>query len=130
MQATCQICKRRFRQNRGGRPRKACFECRPVRVRSEASPVAVVPDGVEPARGELEQATFAELAGRGRQETTAGVLALTIARSIDRGGHTGSQVAALAARLLDASAVAVKGAPKAADAVDELQAMRDRIKGA
>lgn len=129
-QLRCRTCRNKFTPARGTN-RVNCYTCRPSRLRTPAAADVVSLPVAEPTeRGELETATFAELAGRGRQSTTAGVLALTIARSIDHGGHTGSQVAALAARLLDAAAVALKGAPKAADGVDELQEMRKRIRGA
>ncbi|MGH3679586.1 MAG: hypothetical protein ACRDT2_04910 [Natronosporangium sp.] len=68
---------------------------------------------------------MAQLAAVGRGATLEGALVLKLARDLDQGGHTGSQTAALAARLMDATKVALAGAAPEADVIDELKARRD-----
>lgn len=122
----CRKCRVQFSRPMGSR-RLDCEKCSPPRVRSTpAEPVAEVAElAPERARGDLETTTLVELAAVGRAETTAGALALYLARQLDAGGHTGSQTAALAARLLEARAQAVAGATPTDDAVDELRRRRE-----
>ncbi len=115
-----------------GRPRKWCTDCRPVRTtvkgdQPAALAAVVVPPDAEP--GPLERAALAELGAVDRVETLAGAAVLDLARSLDQGLHTGSQRAALHARLLDARRVALEGASRKADSVDELQQRRRALRG-
>jgi hypothetical protein len=80
--------------------------------------------------GPVEGATVEEVTALGRADSVAGRLAVHLAREIDRGEHTGAAQAALAARLLVTMREARAGATRAVDAVDELQARRNRTRGA
>jgi hypothetical protein len=121
----CKTCKQRFTRVKGSR-RIHCETCRPPRARSVA-PAEVLDLVPKPPRplGELEGQALADLQAAGRAQTTEGALALYLARQLDAGGHTGSQTAALAARLMDAKTRAVAGAKPKDDFVDELRRRRE-----
>jgi hypothetical protein len=126
----CRKCEARFTRAKGSR-RLDCESCSPPRAKSIGEPGA---SGTAAARGlptervcgELEAQTRSDLTSVGRHETTEGALALYLARQLDAGGHSGSQTAALAARLLEAKMKAVAGALPTNDAVDELRRRRER----
>jgi hypothetical protein len=120
----CRQCGRQFTPERGTN-RINCFECHPSRKQSP--PVATVAQmGSESDVGSLEAAHKIELAASGRLETPGGRLVLYLARQLDGGGHTGSQTAALAARLMEAHRVAMSGATATGDRVNELEERRRR----
>lgn len=115
-----------------GRPRKWCTDCRPARTTvRDGGPSSVVglPSTPDAEPGPLERAALAELGAVSRVDTLAGAAVLDLARSLDHGLHTGSQRAALHARLLDARRVALEGASRPSDAVDELQQRRRALRG-
>lgn len=122
----CKTCKERFTRIQGSR-RIHCETCRPPRTRSPAPAEVVDLAPKRPRRqlGELEEQTLADLHAAGCAQTTEGALALYLARQLDTGGHTGSQTAALAARLMDAKTRAVAGAKPKDDFVDELRRRRE-----
>ena len=112
-----------------------CPDCNPPRVKSEPAglesasnePTASVTGLLNaPVMGLLEAQTLADLQAVERHLTTAGAAALHVARQLDAGGHSGSQTAALIARLLDAVEKAMAGARPVADALDELRDRRQR----
>lgn len=78
------------------------------------------------ARGGVYGATFAELSAAGRTTTSLGQVALALAERLDDGsGETGSSLASVAREWRAVLAVAVQGAVKISDPVDELQARRE-----
>jgi len=117
----------RFSRPLGSR-RIWCEKCRPPVVKS--APVVQLDIGDQPARSPLEQSAFLELAAVGRQDTPRGLLYLGLCRQFEAGGHTGSQMAALSARILEAQRAALEGAPRPGDVVDDLQARRNRARRA
>ena len=122
----CQKCHERFTRPPGS-SRLTCYDCNP-RVRSSRKAALAAVDAAVP--GELEQAALDELKARGRESEPAGKLWVYLMRLLDRGGHSGSQAAVLAARALDAQQRALAGARRPADFVDELQQRRNRLRGA
>jgi len=113
-----------------GRPRTKCEECSPTRPRNRGAktrPAAVVrlpppaterPQETPAAPGGLLGTTRAQLAAHGRDETPDGVLALTLAASIEQGTHTGSSLAALAREFRTVLAAAMEGTTPTADVID------------
>jgi len=109
-----------------GRPRTKCDECSPKRIRNRgrASVVRLAPaaTGGGPAApepdGSLSGTVRAQLAAHGRDTTPDGVLALTLAASIDQGTHTGSSLAALAREFRTVLAAALEGTSPEADVID------------
>jgi hypothetical protein len=89
-------------------------------------PSEVVELAPERELGDLEARALATLTMAGRERTLEGGLVLKLARDLDRGGHSGSQTAALAARLMDATKVALSGAKPEPDGLDELADRRRR----
>lgn len=121
----CPECKRQFRPRKGTR-RLYCETCRPPRERALADVDPIGPD-IPTAPGRIEARALAELTQAGRHETLEAEVVLHLARQLDQGKHTGSQTAALVARLLDARGAAMHGAaPPVLDVVDELAAQRER----
>lgn len=66
----------------------------------------------------LSDTTRAQLEAHGRQGTPDGVLALSLAASIDFGVHTGSSLAALAREFRTVLAAAMEGTAPEADVID------------
>lgn len=126
-------CGRRFYVPKGSR-RERCEECAPPRVRSRADDVvvqipSVVDALVEQAQGQrvvgaLEAATLRELRARDREASPQGVAALLAARELEGRTHSGSQFASLMREFRDALSMALKGAPRERDALDDLEARR------
>ena len=77
----------------------------------------------------LLEATWRALLEVGRDETPAGVSALLLAAEIDKGGQSGSAMAALAKQHQSQLDEALKNAPRAEDRVDELRARRAKRLG-
>jgi hypothetical protein len=81
--------------------------------------------------GPIETATRKELDARQRADTTAGAIALRLARDLDSSTLTASQASSLSSQLLRTMAIALEGAPAAPDAMDELAARRrEKARGA
>jgi hypothetical protein len=72
----------------------------------------------------METAVYAELAQFGRQGSVSGVSALMLARQVDNGINTGSQLASLMREVQKAVAQAVDGSAPVGDVLNELQAAR------
>jgi hypothetical protein len=136
----CKTCGKDFR-----RPPKSnrlhCEACRPPRARGlpGTKPVSappVLPAAPEPASiaavpapaarivGEMEQAVLDELRLFGRQGSVSGVAAILMARQVDNGLNTGSQLATLMAKVQQAVDQAVSGVAPKGDTLDELQQQR------
>lgn len=119
----------------GGRPRRFCFTCSPVRLKpakSVKSGVKSVKSGAKsepdpkPVDETLTRAVAAEL---GECSTNVdGVLAMRIARLIDASEPTAAALATLAKQLRAHITAATAGRPPAPDAItaqqDELKARR------
>jgi hypothetical protein len=81
--------------------------------------------------GELEIIARRELDEYGRADTTAGVVALGIARMLDGREFSGTQYVSLAKELRSAIKEAIAGATPKGDTLDEMaQARRRRIEAA
>lgn len=123
-------CGRRIPVQQGrSRPRKYCTTCRPPRNRTNPRTVAVpppeetqetqeLPPLVESYRRQLDQA--------GRLSTPEGAHVLLLAQLLAQSasGTTPSGAAALSRELRAAMELALRGAPRQADEVDELEARR------
>jgi hypothetical protein len=115
----------------GGRPRKSCTTCSPVRIRPPKSakpappPVAVAPEPT-PVDETLTKAVAAELGDC--SGNVDGVLAMRIAKLIDRSEPTAAALATLAKQLRAHITAATAGRPPAPDGItaqqDELTARR------
>ncbi|MGW3608952.1 hypothetical protein ACWD6N_03535 [Micromonospora sp. NPDC005163] len=123
----CQTCRERFTRAQGTR-RLHCEKCRPPR--QPTAPVHALPERpTEP--GPIETATRKELDARKRADTTAGAIALRLARDLDSQLLTASQASSLSSQLLRTMAIATEGAPAAPDEMDELaQRRREKARGA
>lgn len=119
----CPECKRQFRPRKGTR-RLYCETCRPPRERELApSPPVVLPGGGgEP--GPIEAASVTELEMAGRLATVEGQLVVRLAREADRVSVGGTQLSAVADRLLKAKEAALAGVAPPGDMVDELRERR------
>lgn len=93
----------------------------PAAPKAAPAPVADLP-----VRNTLAEAVRNELEAAERLETFLGAQAVALAGRIDAGGDTGSAVAALSKELRAVMDAALAGAPKAADALDELANRRRR----
>lgn len=120
-------------QQGSARPRKYCVECRPPRNRKNPrvidlpKPAAAVPD--LPDRGEPDEpavvATYRKQLKRSeRLDTPEGAHVMHLANLFANGQHTAAGAASLSKELRAAMEMALKGAPKAADALDELSKRR------
>ncbi|MBM0275105.1 hypothetical protein [Micromonospora tarensis] len=120
-------CPERFTRPQGSR-REYCERCRPPRQK----PAAVLPLPERPTEpGPIETATRKELEARNRVDTTAGAIALRLARDLDSQLLTASQASSLSSQLLRTMAIATEGAPAAPDEMDELAARRrEKARGA
>lgn len=126
---TCAECGAAIPPQKGSaRPRKFCVVCRPPRNRKNprvaslpASPSQPSDDPAEPL---LLKAYREQLEAVGREASPEGVHVLHLARLFAEGQHTASGAASLSKELRGALEVAMKGAPKVADVVDELEERR------
>jgi hypothetical protein len=126
-------CGASFFREKGSR-RRRCETCSPSRLRSRAGDVVKPavrplhgPEDAGPevrAMGPIESAVLRELQARDRAETVQGQVALKLAAELEARTHSGSQSAALAGRLMEAQAAALRGAPRERDAVDQLEERR------
>lgn len=112
-----------------GRARMKCEDCSPRKIRPRRETVTAIrePSDEPPT---LVAATLTKLRGCNRHESPEGILALQLAHDIGSGGHSAAGLASLSKAYRDALDAAVKGAPRAADAVDELMERRRRRVGA
>lgn len=126
---TCQECGAGIPPQQGSaRPRKFCAVCRPPRNRPnprvitlstpKASPQAV--EAEPPVVGSYRQ----QLDAADRLRTPEGAHVMLLAELFANGQHTAAGAAALSKELRAAMEVALRGAAKQADALDELGARR------
>lgn len=117
-----------------GRPRTRCADCSPVRDRDvkrraphklvadvKPLPVALVESGFS-----LVDSTRSVLVDADRLNSVAGQAAMVLAEQIVSGAHSGAGFAALVKQLHATMDVALEGARRVADPVDELLARRVR----
>jgi len=125
--ATCR-CGRAIPPRTGpGRPRTRCLICSPPEGPRRKPELVTATDAVEPGSGRLAAATAVELDAAGRSGTAAGVAALWAAEAVDAAsGETGAGKAALLKAHREALTVALAGAARAADGLDELRDRRER----
>lgn len=98
------------------------------KARNEGRPESLAPvtDLPAPQPGAIADAVRVELEAAGRDSTSLGRQALSLAQRIDSAQDTGSAVAALHRELRATMAEAMAGAAVAADRIDELKARRER----
>ena len=82
-------------------------------------PVELSPERVP---GEIEAGALADV---GESRSGVALIYLALARQMDNGNHTGSQYSALADKAMKARESAMKDAPRAASALDQLRARRE-----
>lgn len=111
-------CHRKFSRPLGSR-RVYCEDCSPPR-----KPAAAPPAPAAPELGEIESRVLAELEQAGRAETVEAAIVLRLAREMDTGRATASQLGALAPRLLAARQEALRGVKLQTDRLDEVTARR------
>lgn len=115
-------------QQGSARPRKYCTTCRPPRDRKNPRVIELSDRGgkqVEAAQPvPLVESYRRQLETAERLETPEGALVLHLATLFASDGHTASGAAALSRELRAAMEVALRGAAKQGDAVDELLARR------
>lgn len=103
--------------------------CRARRAKGHPS-VVTAPGAVVTSGGRVTAAVLAELDAAERAKSALGIAALGLAERVDNGAaETGQAFAALTKALRETLALALSGAPRAADAVDELQRRRARKLG-
>lgn len=126
---TCTKCHRKFTRPQGTN-RKRCFSCSPQRLRTVPADevAAATPPGDAPVG--VVDAVESALDDAGTLGSWTAAAALDLARSIDRGGHSGSQLAALHAQLRTAMEAALARPQRTDDAVDELTARAAKRFGA
>jgi hypothetical protein len=108
----------------GGRPRKSCVTCSPVRIRPSkaAKPAKAPPVPAEPAPPVDETLSRAVLLELGEcSGNVDGVLAMRIAKLIDRSEPTAAALAALAKQLRAHITAATAGRPAAPDGITAQQ---------
>lgn len=111
-------------QQGSARPRKFCVKCRPPR---KGSNPRVVQLGDEPPLEELPPLVASyrkQLETAERADTPEGLHVLHLAALFASGQHTAAGAASLSKELRAAMEFALRGAPRAADALDELSARR------
>ena len=96
------------------RPRKFCATCRPSKA---AAPITEIRPGAQTESLTLVAATTARLAELSRLGTPEAVLVLSLAKSIDDGGHSGASLASLSNAYARALTVATQDAQES-DAAD------------
>ena len=119
---TCKsaTCHQKFSRPLGSR-REYCETCRPPRKKPQA-PVVLPGGSGEP--GPIEAAAVAELEAVGRLGSVEGQLVVRLAREADRASVSGTQLSAVADRLLKAKEAALAGVAPPGDLVDELMERR------
>ncbi|GGV34133.1 hypothetical protein GCM10010182_67490 [Actinomadura cremea] len=131
MTKTCAHCGETF-EARSARAKYCGSTCRArasekAKRGGHAAPAAApAPVAELPAPSTLAAAVRGELEAAERLGTFLGAQAVALAGRIDAGGDTGSAVAALSKELRAVMDAALAGAPKAADALDELANRRRR----
>jgi len=115
-------CKRQFLRPVGS-ARKYCFTCRPP-VDRKSDPVPSEGEDAAPEPGKIEAESIRELAMAGRLESLEAEVVLRLARAMDSPATSGSQLASLAPKLLEARRVALAGFRPDSDRLDELEARR------
>lgn len=115
----CPECKRQFRPRKGTR-RVYCETCRPPREQASLEQLPPPTD----APGPIETRVRAELELADRMKTVEAEVVLRLAREMDSARPTGSQLAALAPKLLAAKAEALRGVKLQTDKLDEVTARR------
>lgn len=121
----CAKCSRQFSRVLGTR-RKNCERCSPPRTRTAA--VVALPGAAATAAANASDAApvgvlasvEATLRNREVMDTWEAAAALDLARSIDAGGHSGSQLRALHDGLAAAMGAALKHAARVGDRLDQL----------
>lgn len=112
-------------QQGSARPRKYCVSCRPPRNRGNPRLIHL-PEPEQPDLSEvgLVSAYRSQLESAGRLDTPEGAHVMLLAGLFVSGQHTASGAASLSRELRAAMETALKGAPRKADAVDELSNRR------
>lgn len=121
-------------QQGSARPRKYCEECRPPRNRKNPRVIelptpdrpSAVPDLGDPDEAALVAMYRKQLETAERVESPEGALVMHLANLFANGQHTAAGAATLSRELRAAMEMALRGAPKSADALDELTARRRR----
>lgn len=103
------------------RPRQYCVKCRPPRNRKNPR-VIELPEHAKPTQ--LADSYRKQLSDADRLDTPAGVTVLHLAQLLENGNHTAAGAASLARELRAAMDVALRGAAKQGDEIDELTARR------
>lgn len=123
-------------QQGSARPRKYCVACRPPRNRKNprvidlpkqgpsATAVPDLPDLGEPETPPLVAMYRQQLETAERVASPEGAHVLHLANLFASGQHTAAGAAALSKELRAAMEMAMRGAPKAADALDDLARRR------
>jgi hypothetical protein len=103
------------------RPRQYCIKCRPPRNRKNPR-IIELPKGIE--RAPLADSYRKQLSDADRLDTPAGATVLHLALLLESGNHTAAGAASLSRELRAAMEVALRGAAKQGDSIDELTARR------
>lgn len=116
-------------QQGSARPRKYCVDCRPPRNRKNPRVIdlpkpAAVPDVSDPGEPALVVTYRKQLGQVERLDSPEGAHVMHLANLFANGQHTAAGAASLSKELRAAMEMALKGAPKAADALDELAKRR------
>jgi hypothetical protein len=125
-------------QQGSARPRKFCVTCRPPRNRKNPR-IITLPDPMKPTvvpiiessaehqpSDGLERVYQEQLRAADRLNTPDGAHVMLLASLFANGQHTAAGAAALSRELRAAMEVALRGANRHADALDELSARRTR----
>lgn len=114
-------------QKGSARPRKYCEACRPSRNRPNPRviqlPTVEQPDVPAPALTATYQRQLVEA---DRLDTPEGAHVMFLAELFAAGGHTAAGAASLSRELRAAMELALRGAPRQADFLDELDERRRR----
>ena len=123
MQRACDRCAKPYEAKRST-SRYCSPTCNKLAHKAGGVPVRVLPTPVTPTVSILD-AVLAELTAAGRQDTSAGRAALSLAAKMDESSADSLSSRAAADRQLSARMVeALKDAPRAADRLDEIAARR------
>lgn len=110
-------------QQGSARPRKFCFVCRPPRNKPNPRLIDLPATEAEPPLVASYRAMLVETA---RLDSPEGAHVMHLAELFAAGKHTAAGAASLSRELRAAMDAALAGAPKKADALDELSARRNR----
>ena len=118
-------------QQGSARPRLYCTECRPPRNRKNPRVIdlpkpACVPEVPDSEESALVVSYRAQLVQAERLGSPEGAHVMHLANLFANGQHTAAGAASLSKELRAAMEMALKGAPKAADALDELAKRRQQ----